>query len=121
MDTKELVKKYWNDRPCNIKHSKKEFGSIEYFNEVEQKKYFVEPHIPEFAEFKKWLWDNYRKDDNFWKDNHYGCKRWEGILKFIQAEDHTHLLPDFKEYVDNLDSVRGLNAKSVFPELGNVL
>ena len=54
MDTKELVKKYWNDRPCNIKHSKKEFGSIEYFNEVEQKKYFVEPHIPEFAEFKKW-------------------------------------------------------------------
>ena len=36
MDTKELVKKYWNDRPCNIKHSKKEFGSIEYFNEVEQ-------------------------------------------------------------------------------------
>jgi ubiquinone/menaquinone biosynthesis C-methylase UbiE len=54
MDTKELVKKYWNDRPCNIKHSKKDFGSIEYFNEVEQKKYFVEPHIPKFADFKKW-------------------------------------------------------------------
>ena len=54
MDTKDLVKKYWNDRPCNIKHSKKEFGSKEYFDEVEQKKYFIEPHIPKFAEFNKW-------------------------------------------------------------------
>lgn len=77
--------------------------------------------VQQFADFKQWLWDNYRQDDNFWKDNPYGWKRWEGILKFIQAEDHTHLLPDFKEYVDNLDSIRGLNAKSVFPELGNVL
>jgi 2-polyprenyl-3-methyl-5-hydroxy-6-metoxy-1,4-benzoquinol methylase len=54
MDTKELVKKYWNDRPCNIRHSNKEFGSREYFDEVEQKKYFVEPHIPTFADFKRW-------------------------------------------------------------------
>jgi len=37
MDTKDLVKKYWNDRPCNIKHSKKEFGSKEYFDEFSVK------------------------------------------------------------------------------------
>jgi 2-polyprenyl-3-methyl-5-hydroxy-6-metoxy-1,4-benzoquinol methylase len=58
MKTKESIKKdvnkYWNDRPCNIRHSKKEFCSREYFNEVEEKKYFVEPHIPKFAEFNKW-------------------------------------------------------------------
>ena len=54
MDTKELVKTYWNNRPCNIRHSKKEFGSKEYFDEVEQKKYFVEHHIPKFADFTKW-------------------------------------------------------------------
>jgi hypothetical protein len=77
--------------------------------------------VQKFTDFKQWLWDNYRQDDNFWKDNPYGWKRWEGILKFIQAEDHTHLLPDFKEYVDNLDSIRGLNAKSVFPELEHLL
>lgn len=53
-NTKNEVQKYWNDRPCNIKHSKKEFGTKEYFDEVEQKKYFVEPHIPGFADFKKW-------------------------------------------------------------------
>ena len=75
----------------------------------------------QFAEFKQWLWDNYTQDDNFWHENPYGWKRWEGILRFIDAEDHSHLLPDFKEYVNNLDKVRGLNAKEVFPELSHLL
>jgi hypothetical protein len=75
----------------------------------------------QFAEFKQWLWDNYRQDDNFWKDNAYGWQRWEAILRFVMAEDHSRLLPDFKEYVDNLDSIRGLDAKSVFPELRHLL
>jgi 2-polyprenyl-3-methyl-5-hydroxy-6-metoxy-1,4-benzoquinol methylase len=51
---KQRVEKYWSDRPCNIKHSLKEIGTREYFDEVESKKYFVEPHIPVFADFKKW-------------------------------------------------------------------
>jgi len=48
------VKKYWDKRPCNVRHSSKPVGSREYFNEVERRKYFVEPHIPEFAQFGKW-------------------------------------------------------------------
>jgi len=48
------VQKYWNDRPCNIRHSTKQVGTAEYFNEVEARKYRVEPHIPEFAEFERW-------------------------------------------------------------------
>jgi SAM-dependent methyltransferase len=48
------VQKYWDDRPCNIRHSTKPRGSKPYFNEVENKKYFVEPHIPQHAEFKNW-------------------------------------------------------------------
>lgn len=56
MHTDEIdkVKKYWNDRPCNIRHSTKEVGTKEYFDEVEARKYMVEPHIPAFAEFEKW-------------------------------------------------------------------
>ena len=50
----ELVKSFWNIRPCNIKHSTKPIGSKEYFDEVEERKYFVEPHVSRFAEFKKW-------------------------------------------------------------------
>ena len=50
----EQVKKYWDERPCNIRHSPREVGSKEYFDEVEARKYFVEYHIPPFAEFERW-------------------------------------------------------------------
>lgn len=50
----ESVKEYWDRRPCNIRHSNKYLGSKEYFDEVEAKKYFVEPHIPGFADFKSY-------------------------------------------------------------------
>ena len=52
------VKDYWNSRPCNIRHSPAEVGTEEYFNQVEARKYFVEPHIPAFAEFQKWRGKN---------------------------------------------------------------
>ena len=48
------VRRYWDARPCNIRHSTKPVGSREYFDEVESRKYFVEPHIPAFAEFDRW-------------------------------------------------------------------
>jgi SAM-dependent methyltransferase len=48
------VRTFWNARPCNIRHSQKEIGSREYFDEVERRKYFVEPHIPAFANFNRW-------------------------------------------------------------------
>ncbi len=50
----EAVREYWDARPCNIRHSPKPVGSIEFFDEVEARKYFVEPHIPGFAEFDHW-------------------------------------------------------------------
>jgi 2-polyprenyl-3-methyl-5-hydroxy-6-metoxy-1,4-benzoquinol methylase len=48
------VERYWDSRPCNIRHSPKPVGSREYFDEVEARKYLVEPHIPAFAEFERW-------------------------------------------------------------------
>ncbi|CAN5768525.1 hypothetical protein BH24ACI3_BH24ACI3_01100 [soil metagenome] len=48
------VKKYWNARPCNIRHSSAEVGTKEYFDQVEARKYFVERHIPSFADFERW-------------------------------------------------------------------
>jgi len=52
--TLEDVEAYWDRRPCNIRHSNKPIGSKEYFDAVEERKYFVEPHIPSFAEFPRW-------------------------------------------------------------------
>lgn len=48
------VRSFWDARPCNIRHSSKEVGTKEYFDEVEARKYTVEPHIPAFASFSSW-------------------------------------------------------------------
>jgi 2-polyprenyl-3-methyl-5-hydroxy-6-metoxy-1,4-benzoquinol methylase len=48
------VQEYWDRRPCNIRHSTQPVGSRQYFDEVEARKYLVEPHIPGFAEFERW-------------------------------------------------------------------
>ena len=52
--TIEDVKKFWNDRPCNIRHSSKEVGTLEYFDEVSAKKFKAEPHIVSFSNFSEW-------------------------------------------------------------------
>jgi SAM-dependent methyltransferase len=45
---------YWNNQPCNIKHSSKDINTLQYFEEVSKKRYFVESHIPGFAGFDKY-------------------------------------------------------------------
>ena len=50
----DKIQKYWDVRPCNVRHSKKDIDTPEYSHEVETRKYFVEPHIPLFADFKAW-------------------------------------------------------------------
>jgi 2-polyprenyl-3-methyl-5-hydroxy-6-metoxy-1,4-benzoquinol methylase len=50
----EQVRTYWDQRPCNIRHSPRPIGTREYFDEVEARKYLVEPHIPKFADFERW-------------------------------------------------------------------
>ena len=72
-------------------------------------------------DFKEWLWENYTQDDNFWQINPYGWKRWEAILRFVEAEDHSHLIPDFAEYIKNLDSIRETDFAATFPELAHLL
>jgi ubiquinone/menaquinone biosynthesis C-methylase UbiE len=52
--TVDQVRSYWDQRPCNIRQSPKPVGTREYFDEVEARKYFVEPHIPPFADFERW-------------------------------------------------------------------
>jgi organic radical activating enzyme len=73
-----------------------------------------------FSEFKDWLWNNYRQDDDFWKHNPYGWTRWEAILRFVQSGDQSSQVADFKEYISSLDKIRKTDAKSIFPELCNL-
>lgn len=74
-----------------------------------------------FAELANWLHENYRQDEDFWKHNPYGWRRWQAVLDFMDSEDHTDLLPAFKEYINVMDSQRKLDFKEIFPELAHLL
>jgi hypothetical protein len=39
----------------------------------------------------------------------------------MDSADNSHLLSGFKEYVNKLDAIRGLNAAAIFPELAHLL
>ena len=52
--TLDSVRDYWNRRPCNVRHGTAPVGTREYFDQVEARKYMVEPHILAFTEFDKW-------------------------------------------------------------------
>ena len=73
-----------------------------------------------FAEFANWLYENYRQDQDFWKDNPYGWRRWQAVLDFMDAEDHSHLLPAFSEYINVLDNQRKTNFSLIFPEISHL-
>jgi 2-polyprenyl-3-methyl-5-hydroxy-6-metoxy-1,4-benzoquinol methylase len=50
----DRVREYWNERPCNIRHSAAPLGTRQYFDEVDARKYLVEPHILRFAQHDRW-------------------------------------------------------------------
>lgn len=51
---KQEIKKYWNDKQPSLWYSKKNFGTKEYYDDVEFKRYNVfYPYIPKVAEFDK--------------------------------------------------------------------
>lgn len=45
---------FWNNRPCNIRHSSKSQDTVEFFDEVAIKRYTAEPHILHFMSPEKW-------------------------------------------------------------------
>lgn len=54
MDLIQKITEYWNSQPCNINHSYSPIGSLDYFRENSRKRYFVEPHLRDLAEFHKY-------------------------------------------------------------------
>lgn len=74
-----------------------------------------------FGELANWLHENYTQEEDFWKTNPYGWKRWQAVLDFMDSEDHSHLLPVFSEYITKMDAVRKTDFKNIFPELAHLI
>ena len=49
----QRITHYWNSIPCNSLNSNTDNTDIEYFKQISRNRYFVESHIPTFAEFNK--------------------------------------------------------------------
>lgn len=47
----QKIVEYWDKQPCNINHSLSEVGTEQFFIENSRKRYFVEPHLQELAQF----------------------------------------------------------------------
>ena len=47
----------------------------------------------------------------------YGIKRLKSMINFMDKEDWSERLPEFKEWINLIDNTRGLDFSKVFPEL----
>jgi MoaA/NifB/PqqE/SkfB family radical SAM enzyme len=74
-----------------------------------------------FGQLAAWLYEHYRQDEDFWKKNPYGWKRWQAILDFMSSKDHSDKLPALKDYISTLDQIRHTDFKTIFPELKHLV
>jgi ubiquinone/menaquinone biosynthesis C-methylase UbiE len=51
---KQAVKEHWEAEPCGTGLTSAEYGSREFYAELERHRYEVEPFIRPFAEFERW-------------------------------------------------------------------
>jgi hypothetical protein len=50
----EVQALYWDRQPCNVKHSRAQVGSPQFFEDTARWKRLVEPDTAAFAEFPRW-------------------------------------------------------------------
>jgi hypothetical protein len=55
-----------------------------------------------------------------WRKASYGIDRLEGMLTFMESEDWSGRLPEMKEYLERVDSVRTINFSETFSEMKDI-
>ncbi|MFS4459365.1 twitch domain-containing radical SAM protein [Bdellovibrio sp. HCB2-146] len=69
-----------------------------------------------YEEFYRWLHENHPEPQRL-EESEYGIKRLKGLVKFMNSEDWSNRLPEFKEYIQHMDKIRNLNFGETFPEM----
>lgn len=73
-----------------------------------------------YEDFYQWLEDNHRNDEEF-LTNSYGIPRLRGMVKFMESEDWSQRMPQFIEYIEKMDAIRGTSFRDTFPEMADLL
>jgi hypothetical protein len=61
-----------------------------------------------------------RTKDIEFSSNPYGLKRWQGLIKYMMAEDWSHKIPTLLDYLETTDQTRGTDFRKTFEELKNL-
>jgi len=61
-----------------------------------------------------------RSSDAEFVANPYGLKRWQGLIKYMMAEDWSHKIPTLLDYLETIDQTRGTDFRKIFEELKNL-
>lgn len=73
-----------------------------------------------YEDFYVWLKENYRDDPAFLESS-YGIKRLKGMVSFMHSEDWSQRMPQFVEYIEKMDEIRGTSFKEVFPDMAELV
>ena len=94
-------------------------------------KWFKEACRKKYEEFYPWWEANWEKgvpswhkgkvDYETWRSASYGIDRLEGMLKFMESEDWSQRMPEFKEYINLMDAQRGTDFRTTFPDMARLL
>jgi len=58
---------------------------------------------------------------DMWRSSEYGLKRLDGLLQFMDDEDWSERMPEFREYINKMDHARNTDFGKTFPEMKELL
>jgi MoaA/NifB/PqqE/SkfB family radical SAM enzyme len=93
-------------------------------------KWFKEECRRKYEDFYPWWEANWEKGIpnnkigkvtyDQWRSASYGINRLEGMLQFMESEDWSVRLPELEEYINLIDTQRGLSFEKTFPEMKDI-
>ena len=92
---------------------------------------FLDKTEAKYEEFIAWWKENWelgvpswhkgKVDYQTWEDANYGIKRLRGMISFARSEDWTQRMPEFREYINKLDDIRGTDFRTTFADMAYLL